>query len=84
MNFISAESIQCPEANSILSEDGFNIDESDLWSHCLILCIFFLALRIFAFLALLVQIFFHAQSAVLRIQYTMYKEEFVDDTRNVL
>jgi len=75
------ETIQCPEANIILSEEnGFNIDEENLWSHCLILCIFFLVLRIFAFLALLVQIFFHAQSAVLRIQYAMYKEEFVDDT----
>ena len=59
--------------------DQFDIDEADLTVQCIVIVIFFLALRFCAFAALTIQIFFHSQSAGLRIQYLIHRDEFKEE-----
>ena len=59
--------------------DQFDIDDADLTVHCIVILVFFIALRFCAFAALTVQIFFHSQSAGLRIQYLIHRGEFKED-----
>jgi len=47
--------------------------------YCIVLVGFLVILRLCAFAALNFQIFFHSQSAGLRIQYLIHKNEFLDD-----
>ena len=55
-------------------------DKDNLTPYCIVLVGFLIILRLFAFAALNFQIYFHSQSAGLRIQYLIYKNEFHDES----